>query len=162
MKNRQPCGLQFQKTGNGSGPWGREFKSLHPDWSPHGSYPWGPQFSCFRQGHRPHGLPLKWTMRSAVSQKRNSCHIVVHMVLFLSVFATTRLSILNTLTRDRAGTLFVGHKRDLELLQAEWSRAKSGAGVIEPFGQSMRDSIVCWGWQIPSIRLGACLRSLRG
>lgn len=96
-------------------------------------------------------------MGSAVSHIRNRCHIRDLTVLFFFRLVTPNWVFWITLTRDRSCTPSVGNKKELHLLQAGWGGAKSGAVVVEPFGQSMRGSLVCWGWQIPSIRVGACL-----
>ena len=78
-------------------------------------------------------------MRSAVSQRRSRCHIVDLTVLFLFGLVTANWVFWNTLIlitrpRDTSCTPFVSHKRDLELLEAEWSGAKSGTGVVELYG----------------------------
>ena len=47
-----------------------------------------------------------------------------------------------TLTTDSLRTLFVGHKENSNFCKpGEEGQSPSGAGVVEPFGQSMRGSI---------------------
>ncbi len=105
---------------------------------PQGSYPWDLKFIYSRQDPRPHGLPIKLSMRSAVSRTRNRCHFVDLTVFFLFGLVTANWVFWISLTRDRSCTLFVDLNRELKLLQTWWSRAKSGTGVVEPFGGSCR------------------------
>jgi len=47
---------------------------------------------------------------------------------------------LNYPKERQVGTLLAGHKTELNLLQAGRDGAKTGAGIVESFGNSMRGS----------------------